>query len=309
MPSYDQAAAIFLGLSQVKGVGFKTLLELGGVAEAAHKIARGDLDPFLREHVPKSSIGIEEVLIELGEQMIAKLRAAGVQLIRYGDPFYPSRFLDLPEASRPRWLFCRGNFDLLGADTVAVVGTRSPSIVGEFLTKFTVSVLAEDGLPVVSGLAKGIDAIAHEWALVSGIPTVSILGTGILRPYPSSNVHLADYIVEEGGLLISEYLPYSEPTGQHFVLRNRLQAALARAVIAPEWRRSSGTAHTIRFAKSMARPTVSLSMEGLSISPEHGEADHAFIVPRQHDAFRSLVRKALVGAIPSNVSQTDLFGG
>ncbi|MEG3192809.1 MULTISPECIES: DNA-processing protein DprA [Novilysobacter] len=310
MPSYDKNATLFLGLSQIKGVGFKTLRELGGVPEAAYKIASGELDPLLHDSLKSHSrTNLEEKLMDLGEKLISHLRASDVHLICHGDPLYPARFLDLPHETRPLWVFCRGNIDLLSADSVAVVGTRSPTVVGDFLTKFAVSVSAQDGLPVVSGLAKGIDSVAHEWALVLRVPTISVLGTGILRPYPSSNIRLADDIVESGGLLLSEYMPYSEPTGQNFVMRNRLQAALSRCVIAPEWRRSSGTAHTIRFAKALGRPSLNLMVEGVPNHPDHGVADASFVVPRQHQEFLESVRQAVSISVVSKAQQTDLFGG
>lgn len=307
MSSFDRDAAVFLGLSQIKGIGYRTLFEMGGVAEAAHKFDRGDLDPFLWEHLNGSNEGFESALLTLGQKQISLLTTAGVHLVREDDRAYPRLFKDLPPESKPRWLFCRGNLDLLNVDSVAIVGTRDPTVVGDFLTKFAVSVAAEDHLPVVSGLAKGIDSIAHEWSLISGTPTISVLGTGILRPYPSSNIRLANEIVDRGGLLVSEYMPFAEPSAQNFVMRNRLQAALARVVVAPEWRRSSGTAHTIRFSRALGRTCINLLAEGVVASADHGDADLTFQIPRQYAAFRGSLKAALTGH-HNEPPQAELFG-
>jgi predicted Rossmann fold nucleotide-binding protein DprA/Smf involved in DNA uptake len=154
-----------------------------------------------------------------------------------------------------------------------------------------VSSLQELGLTVVSGLAKGVDEIAHDWALASGLPNISVLGTGLLKAYPAKNAELAGRIVDAGGLLISEYMPDAQPSAENFVWRNRLQAALAKCVVAPEWKRASGTAHTIRFARRFGRPTINLAVNGAEPAREHGEADQTFEVPRSHAAFLETLRK------------------
>ena len=137
-------------------------------------------------------------------------------------------------------------------------------------------------MPSISGLAKGIDTIAHEWSLRVGLPTISILGTGILVPYPARNTGLAEIIISEGGLIISEYLPYQGPTAENFVWRNRLQACLSECVIATEWKATSGTAHTVRFANELGRKSISLELNGAKHDANLGRAMHHFSLPAEH---------------------------
>lgn len=309
MPSFDFEATLFLGLSQVKGVGFRTLRDWGGVEGAVRRLLSGELDETLASAFPgRAPAEVETVLMELGEQLVEQLRSKNVELVRQGDPLFPDAFNDLPAQDRPLWVFCRGEIGLLHCASVAVVGTRDPSSVGEFLTKYAVSVVAEDGIPVISGLARGIDAIAHEWSLVCRTPTISVLGTGILRHYPARNSDLAERIIEQGGVLVSEYSPVAEPTAENFVWRNRLQAALAACVIAPEWKQSSGTAHTIRFAQALRRPTIGLSLEHATLPDYHGQADSAFVVPSQSNEFRAEIYRALDNRLNASRRQKDLFG-
>jgi predicted Rossmann fold nucleotide-binding protein DprA/Smf involved in DNA uptake len=157
-------------------------------------------------------------------------------------------------------------------------------------------------------LAKGIDAIAHEWAIHSGTPNISVLATGILRTYPAKHADLAGKIVDHGGVLISEYLPDASPTSENFVWRNRLQAALSACVVAPEWRKSSGTAHTIRFARAFGRPTINLVAQGVAVPSDHGEASLTFNVPSEHAAFRQALISAFSRAIERPAKQAVLFG-
>lgn len=308
MPFLDAPARLFLGLSHIRGVGFKTLRDAGGIDAIGDRVSQVGVRDFLQELTgSEQPTNIQDKVFVMGEVVARKLHAWDVDLLRIGDPLYPSRFLDLPPSSRPLWIFCRGQLELLERASVAVVGTRDPSEIGDFLARYAVTSLAELNAPVVSGLAKGIDATAHEWAIKIGLPTISVLGTGIFKTYPSRNAELADLILDDGGLLISEYLPDAGPTKESFVWRNRLQAALASCVIAPEWKRSSGTAHTIRFAKGMKRETINLRLDGLGMPEDHGEADIIFDVPSRHAAFRQLVLDALNQASGRRVEQTDMF--
>jgi DNA processing protein len=285
----DEATLIFLGISRLKGVGFKTLRELGGVDAIAQAFSQDPLQFCEKVTREKHSSDIGEFVLKRGEEAALMLSEQSIHLVRTDDIEYPNSFHDLGK-QKPLWFFYRGDITLLKIPSVAIVGTRTPSSCGDFLTKYAVTAMKELNLSIVSGLAKGIDEIAHEWALSVGLPNISILGTGLLKTYPAKNAELANSIVNNGGLLISEYMPPAQPSAETFVWRNRLQAALARCVIAPEWKRSSGTAHTIRFAKSLNKVTVNLTLTGKKFGPDHGEADVAFEIPSQHLEFIEMVR-------------------
>jgi DNA protecting protein DprA len=236
----------------LKGIGFKTLRDIGGVDVVAKRVITEGAD-FIDLVSKGASRGcrVDDVLA-LGESAAKLLDRDGINLVRFGQAYFPVQFAELEPPVRPLWFFCRGNQDLLASEAVAAVGTRSPSKEGEFLTRYAVASVQEAGATVVSGLAKGIDEIAHEWALLCKVPNISVLGTGILRSYPAKNAELASRIVDACGLLISEYMPDATPTAESFVWRNRLQAALAKCVVAPEWKRSSGTAHLFGLPSGFA---------------------------------------------------------
>ncbi len=277
----------------MKGIGFKTMREWGGPLGVADMQAEGSLLPLVASTTGMETGAIKRQAMVKGVATHRRLRESAVHLITQADERYPRTFRNLPLDSQPLWLFCRGDLSLLQRPSVAVVGTRDPSIEGIFLTQYAARAVQEMHSPLVSGLALGVDAIAHETALSASVPNISILGTGILRPYPARNSWMADAIVASGGLLISEYFPDAEPAAEQFVWRNRLQAALASCVIATQWKKSSGTAHTIRYAKSFGRQTINLVPNGMSISPEHGVAQTCFEVPRQHTDFVQCMSDAL----------------
>lgn len=320
MPSVDDAATIFLGLSQLKGVGFKTLRELGGVEAVANGFLDRGAQDFVRWLTHEATSGNTEDLVwRSGKQVADILRQRNIHLLRFGEALFPAKFAELDERLRPLWFFYRGNLELLTRQSVAVVGTRSPTPTGEFLARYAVSAIKELDFPIVSGLAKGVDEIAHEWALSCNLPNISVLANGLLRTYPARNAQLADKIVNAGGLLVSEYLPSEFPSAQAFVWRNRLQAALSDCVVAPEWKRASGTAHTMRFAGKLGRATINLVPTGGKLVEDHGQADALFEVPREHDAFLAALKKPhtprfsqthnpMPSVTPLLLTQGDLFG-
>jgi len=178
----------------------------------------------------------------------------------------------------------------------------------EFLARYAVSCAGEFDTPVVSGLAHGIDRIVHEWCLRIGLPTISVLGTGILNTYPVRHTGLGNEIVENGGLLLSEYFPDQGPSAQNFVWRNRLQAALGCIVIPAEWARKSGTAHTVRFAQKFKHQVFSLSATGVLRKPDAGEGDLHFDLPHDHTRFVDAMASVINAiSVSTPAAQTDLF--
>lgn len=308
MTTYSHTSKIFLGLSQVRGVGFKVLRDIGGVVGVEFMLEIFDLWPYFAGLLSRSETELKDEVEEKGEALARELEQRNIVLVREDDEAYPAAFSILDSDLRPMWFFAQGQTDLLHQSSLAVVGTRDPSETGSFLARYAVSLAAELQLPVVSGLAKGIDAIAHEWALQSGTPNISVLATGILRTYPARHADLAGKIVDQGGVLISEYLPDASPSGESFVWRNRLQAALAACVVAPEWKRSSGTAHTVRFAKSFGKPTINLVAQGMTVPSDHGEADYCFSVPSDYASLRETVLTACSRVVGSPAQQAALFG-
>ncbi|MEM6488694.1 MAG: DNA-processing protein DprA [Pseudomonadota bacterium] len=189
--------------------------------------------------------------------------AAGARLVTLGDDDYPERLLSI--ASPPPVLWVAGNNDCVAGSAVAVVGARNASALGIRLARRMARGLAEAGECVVSGLARGIDTAAHEGALdarhdgispVAPGRTVAVLPGGIDIAYPAENGILAARIVAEGGLLVAECAPGTEPTARHFPRRNRLVSGLADGVVLVEAASRSGSLITARTALEQGREVM-----------------------------------------------------
>ncbi len=159
---------------------------------------------------------------------------------------YPDRLRQIPDP--PRRLFCAGDISLLREDSIAVVGSRKYTLYGKTVASMIGRRLGEYGIPVVSGLAYGIDAAGHEGCLKGGSPTVAVLGCGLDRTYPVGNTALKRQILEAGGAVISEFAPGEKPLGWHFPVRNRIISGLGEALIVMEARQRSGSLTTVQWA-------------------------------------------------------------
>ena len=182
-------------------------------------------------------------------------------VISFGSGDYPERLCDL--TNPPDRLFVRSPVGaaqlaiLLAPPLVAIVGSRNASVAGVAFARRLAGELAASGVGVVSGLARGIDAGAHEGALERGGRTVAVLGCGIDRDYPSATIPLARRITTEGAVL-SEYSPGTPPAPFRFPERNRIVAALADATIVIEAAARSGALITARLALDLGRDVLAV---------------------------------------------------
>ena len=178
------------------------------------------------------------------------LAASGALLIRRGSASYPAQLAALPDP--PPLLFALGNTGLLHAAQVAIVGSRHPTAAGRTLAARIAGDLVRQGLVITSGLARGIDAAAHEAALAAGGRTIAVCGTGLDICYPAQHRSLFEHIVREG-LVVSEFPPGTPPRAAHFPQRNRIISGLARGVVVIEAAANSGSLITARHALSQGR--------------------------------------------------------
>ena len=239
-------ARALLILAEVPGVGLRgvrRLVERFGTAEAvldsAGRTSPGGLPRAAIESIRDGSTARR---VDIG------LEAAGdrgISWIAWNDPRYPARLHRL--ADPPPVLFLIGRADLLGTPGVAVIGARRATERARSVACRLGSRLAAAGFPVVSGLALGIDGMAHRGALETGGPTVAVVGTGPDRAYPRSHLHLQRDIAEHG-LIVSEFLPGTPPLPHHFPRRNRVLAALAHTVVVVEAGGRSGSLITVDHA-------------------------------------------------------------
>jgi DNA processing protein len=157
------------------------------------------------------------------------INGCGIEVLRFDDVNFPLQLSRIDDC--PFMIFLRGNKTLLSYRMAAIVGTRNPSDIGKEVTRTMVQILKAYDYAVISGLAKGIDSIAHKSAVELKLPTVGILGCGIDMIYPKESRELAVKMIDEGNLLVSEYPPGSRPHKWHFPERNRLIAALSSVVL------------------------------------------------------------------------------
>ncbi|MBK9629942.1 MAG: DNA-protecting protein DprA [Saprospiraceae bacterium] len=168
-----------------------------------------------------------------------------IKLLFYTDPEYPSRLRNINDS--PLLLYYKGNADLNAIRTVGIVGTRMVTEYGKLLTENLVSFLSDFQVCVLSGLAYGVDTVAHKSSVGLNIPTIGILGHGLDRIYPSQNTSLAKKMCEHGGLL-TEFNINTRPDKQNFPMRNRIVAGMSDAVVVVETKKEGGSLITAQLA-------------------------------------------------------------
>lgn len=159
----------------------------------------------------------------------------------------------------PKELYILGDLGkLLDSPKLAVVGSRKVTPYGRGATEELVQAVTSRGVVIVSGLALGVDAIAHKAALDAGGKTIAVLPCGLDKPYPATNRQLARRILEQGGALISEYPDGTPPLQPHFIARNRLVSGLSDGVLITEAAAKSGTIHTAGFALDQGKTVMAV---------------------------------------------------
>ena len=185
------------------------------------------------------------------ENDLEKWSSAGITVVAYGSGDYPIQLEDLDDP--PALLFCKGNLNLLSSPkSITVVGTRENTKLGEKIACKTVEYFSHADFCIVSGLALGIDAIAHRAALESDGTTIAVI-VDLVNVSPSNNRDLAEQILKQNGLLVSENPPGTRAVPGLFVKRDRIQAGLGMAIFAIETSVDGGTMHAVNTANSIKR--------------------------------------------------------
>jgi DNA processing protein len=206
---------------------------------------------------------MEQIRIQAERDAVAA-RIRGIRWVSLASPDYPPLLREMYDS--PAALFYRGRLPEPEKPVAAIVGTRHPS--GRALTQaFDIARdLGRQGIAVVSGLALGIDAMAHRGSLEAGESTVAVLGSGVDEVYPAANRIVARRILESGGAILSEYPPGTLPRKWYFPARNRIISALARGVLIVEAPANSGALITARFALEQNRD-LWVASAGVVFSP------------------------------------------
>jgi|GEM_PF-5124698 len=189
----------------------------------------------------------------LAHEHLAQCSQFAVSLLPYWHPSYPSSLFALPDY--PLIIYYKGSLKFLNPPGIALVGTRSPSPTGVRVTQEMARCLSQINLTVISGLAAGIDTAAHTGSLNAFGSTLAVLGSGLGKPYPRQNHDLFQTLVKKG-LVLSEYPPLTQPLAHQFVRRNRLIAALSKAVFVLESRLSGGALATAGWANRLNLPLL-----------------------------------------------------
>ncbi|NLX82399.1 MAG: DNA-protecting protein DprA [Clostridiales bacterium] len=190
------------------------------------------------------------------DKMEAALNKSDIQLCVPGDSSYPEQLAHIPDP--PALLFYQGTLFRDEQRAIAIVGSRRETRYGREQAYQIARELAQNGVTIISGLARGIDTAAHKGALDAGGRTIAILGSGIKRVYPRENEELAAQITKNGGAVVSEFSPASEPLAFHFPVRNRLVSGFSHGVLLVEAREKSGTLITVGHALMQGREVFAL---------------------------------------------------
>ncbi|HSO27174.1 MAG TPA: DNA-processing protein DprA [Anaerolineales bacterium] len=236
-----------VGFNHVRGIGparLRLLLDAFGDVKSAWDAAPANLaDAGLPAGVVEAVVDTRRQLsLEAVGERIARL---GIQVLTWEDEAYPRRLAEIDNP--PPVLYLRGELLPEDAWAAAIVGTRRMTAYGRQVTEELAGRLAAAGATVVSGLARGVDGVAHRAALDAGGRTLAVLGSGVDRIYPPEHRRLADELIQNGAL-ISEYPPGAAPEAANFPPRNRIVAGLSKAVVVVEAGERSGALITATFA-------------------------------------------------------------
>lgn len=242
-----------LALSYVPGVGARTgrvLLEHFGDAVTIFKRPLKELNNICKIGETKVKGFKDDEVLKKAESELAFVIKKDIRALYYNHCF-PKRLANCVDA--PLLLFYKGNADLDAAKVVAIVGTRKNTDYGHQLCEELVEGLRIlDNVLVVSGLALGIDAIAHKRSVALGIPTVGVLGHGIDRVYPYMHKELAEQMTEHGGLL-TEFPSETMPDRPNFPMRNRIVAGMSDVTVVVESHKTGGALITAHMASGYNR--------------------------------------------------------
>lgn len=257
--------AYWVGFNLVRGVGavrVKNLLDHFGKLEIAWDApASALISAGLPTRVVENFLVVrKQVNLEVVMQRVAD---SGVQVITWDDAIYPRRLKEIDQP--PPVLFVRGSINVEDDWAVSVVGTRRVTPYGRQVASEIARYLAQNGVTVVSGLARGVDAIAHQTAMQAGGRTLAILGSGVDTIYPPEHRKLAEDISRQGAV-ISDYPLGTQPESRNFPPRNRIIAGLSLATIVVEAGETSGALITAEFAVEQGRDVF--AVPGSILTPQ-----------------------------------------
>jgi DNA processing protein len=261
----------WVGFNMIPGIGrvkFSQLENYFGNLGLAWEAEPSELElAGLDKNSIKSIVGCRP-RISLEAEM-ERLEGYGIKVVSWHDPDYPARLKEIYDY--PPVLYIRGSLRPEDEWCLSVVGTRRPTVYGRQVTEEIVTGLARNRITVVSGLAKGIDSMAHQSALEAGGRTIAVMGGGLDTVYPAENASLARSIIQSGALL-SEYHPGTRPRPENFPRRNRIMSGISLGVLVVEAGETSGALITARLAVEQNREVFAIP--GSILSPASQGTNH-----------------------------------
>lgn len=209
--------------------------------------------------------------LELAKKEMQNLEDKGIHATCYLEKKYPQRLSNFDYS--PIVIYHKGNFDFNHNKTVAIVGTRTPSDYGRLMTDRIVEGLKEFNVQIISGLAYGVDALAHKKSVDLDIPTVGVLGHGLDILYPSQHTNLVKKMISNGGI-VSEFPFGTRPDREHFPMRNRIIAMMSDAVVVIESKNQGGSMITGEFGNEYNKDVF--AVPGL-VTEERAQGCHKLI--------------------------------
>jgi DNA processing protein len=283
MCTYNRDLIYWIWLSQINGIGpvtAKLLLDVFKTPENIYKTSKNELVDIRGIGNITADIIYNFKSLVKAEEILKKCEKLNISILTYEEFLYPTLVKDIKKS--PVILYYRGNIieDSMG---IAIVGSRRCTEYGKRLTVEAAEFLARNGIPVISGMAKGIDGYAHTACLKADGYTLAILGCGLDICYPREHMELMQRIIKKGAI-ISEYPPGTKPDAKHFPMRNRLISAWSRKLLVVEAGEKSGSLLTAAFAKEQNRqvfaaPNSIYSRESIGVNKLIQEGAKIYLNP------------------------------
>lgn len=305
----------YLGFNIVNGIGparLDRLIERCGSIEAAWRAKLPDMIAAGLDAKICTALIQAQRTLDLDAEL-ERAERAGIQLLTRDDAGYPAALAQIP--APPPLIYIKGRLEEVDDWSVAVVGTRSPSIYGRDAARRIVGDLAGAGVTVVSGLAIGIDTTAHTAALEAGGRTIAVLASGLDQVYPERNRALAEQIIAQGAL-VSEFPIGTRPIPQLFPVRNRVISGLSLGTLVIEAGIGSGALITVRYALEQGRDVFAVPgqiFSPKSAGPNQLIRDGAGLVTQAQDILEALnlssaaIQQEVQAAFPEDPTEAALY--
>lgn len=305
----------WVGFNLVKGIGavrLKSLLDVFGDAQTAWEASP---DELRTAGIHTNLVaGLVQARSDISlDRVWENIQKLGISVLTWQDPAYPQRLKEVSPS--PPVLYLRGDLQPEDSWAIAIVGTRRVSAYGRQVADRIAARLAQEGITVVSGLARGIDGIAHKTALEQGGRTLAVLGSGVDRIYPPEHRNLAAQIMSQGAV-ISDYPPGTPPEASNFPPRNRIISGLTMATVVIEAGERSGALITAEFAAEQGREVF--AVPGNILAPQSRgtnrliqEGARVLLDPQEilevMDLTRVSEQSAARMVLPTNATEARLF--